>query len=203
MPVMPRYRQDFGWRSHTLFGALGLRPAVAQHSPAEADLLKRWARGARTVVEIGVAEGGSAWDMRSVMDRAGTLTLIDPYPTVMGLNLSRVTARRLVESVPRGRVVWLRQLSSEAVVGWRAPIDFLLIDGDHSYEATRRDFEDWSPHVTAEGAIAFHDALTAAPWMDDSFGSARFVAELRAAQGPWRLVDSADSLAVFRRVSRA
>ena len=199
MPRPPAYRRDFGWRAHSVFGALNLRPAVAQHSPAERDLLRKVASGARSIVEIGVAEGGSAWDMRSVMDRAGTLTLIDPYPTVMGLNLSRVTARRLVESVPRGRVVWLRQLSSEAVRSWREPIDFLLVDGDHSYEAIKQDFEEWSPHVAPEGAIAFHDALPDAPWMDDGFGSARFVAELRERQGPWQLVDGADSLAVFRR----
>ena len=35
--------------------------------------------------------------------------------------------------------------------------------------------------------------------MDDSFGSARFVAELRERGDGWKMVDSADSLAVFER----
>ena len=43
------------------------------------------------------------------------------------------------------------------------------------------------------------DALLDAEWMDASFGSARFVAELIASDGDWRLVDKADSIAVFAR----
>ena len=35
MPGPPAYRADFSVRNHTLFGALGLRPAIAQHSTAE------------------------------------------------------------------------------------------------------------------------------------------------------------------------
>src|SRR5256884_4232168 len=36
-------------------------------------------------------------------------------------------------------------------------IDLLFIDGDHEYEAVRRDFEDWSPHLREGGIIIFHD----------------------------------------------
>jgi hypothetical protein len=135
------------------------------------------------------------------MDASGTLYLIDPYPRVAGLNLSSITARRLVESVDRGSVVWLHEFSHDAVARWDRPIDVLVIDGDHSYEATRQDFEDWSPHVVQDGAILFHDAMLEASWMNESFGSARFVAELRESDSPWKLAESADSLAVFRRTA--
>jgi predicted O-methyltransferase YrrM len=195
----PTYQTDFGWRNHSVFGALGLRPAVAQHSPAESELLKRTASGARSIVEIGVAEGGSAWDMRSVMDPDGTLVLIDPYPRVLGLNLSSITARRLVDGIDRGSTRWLHQFSSDAVRDWQGQIDVLLVDGDHSYEATREDFESWSPFVAPEGTILFHDALLEAPWMTEEFGSARFVKELLESGSEWRLVDKADSMGAFRR----
>jgi predicted O-methyltransferase YrrM len=195
----PAYKADFGWRNHSVFGALGLRPAVAQHTPAESALLKRSAEGARSIVEIGVAEGGSAWDMRSTMDPEGRLVLIDPYPRVLGMNMSSITARRLLGELDRGELVWLHQFSDDAIRGWNEKIDVLLIDGDHSYEATRDDFENWSPFVTAEGTILFHDALLDAPWMSMEFGSARFVAELIEA-GTWQLVDKADSMGAFRRV---
>ncbi len=39
------------------------------------------------------------------------------------------------------------------------PIRFLLIDGDHSYEGVRDDFELWSPLVAPGGLIVFHDYL--------------------------------------------
>lgn len=37
------------------------------------------------------------------------------------------------------------------------PIDFLFIDGDHSYEGVKKDYEIYSPLVKSGGFIAFHD----------------------------------------------
>ncbi len=36
-------------------------------------------------------------------------------------------------------------------------LDFLFIDGDHTYEGVKRDFEMYSPLVRSGGMIAFHD----------------------------------------------
>ncbi len=36
-------------------------------------------------------------------------------------------------------------------------LDFLFIDGDHSYEGVKMDFETYSPLVRKNGLIAFHD----------------------------------------------
>ncbi len=38
-------------------------------------------------------------------------------------------------------------------------IDFLFIDGDHSYKAVRSDFENYSKFVRKGGIIAFHDII--------------------------------------------
>lgn len=133
------------------------------------------------------------------MDPTGEMHLIDTYPRVLGMNMSSIIARRLVGSVDRGRVKWIHARSDAVSPTWTETIDLLFIDGDHAYEAVKRDWEEWSPHVSPAGRIAFHDALLQAPWMDESFGSARFVAELNSDDGPWGIVDSADSLAVFGR----
>ena len=170
-------------------------------SEAEGALIERCSAGVERVVQIGVAEGGSAWHARRSMDRAGTLHLIDTYPKVLGLNLSSVIARRLVDSVEGAEVEWIRARSDEAVRAWSEPIDFLFIDGDHSYDAVRTDWQDWHGFVVPTGRVAFHDALLDAPWMDESFGSARFVAELIDRERSWELVDSADSIAVFTRAA--
>jgi predicted O-methyltransferase YrrM len=193
------HRADLGWRNSTIAGALRLRPALAQHSAAEGALIERLAAGARSIVEIGVAEGGSAWHARRVMDPGGRIVLIDTYPRRFGLNLSSIIARRLVGRESRGTVEWRHERSDVTSRTWSAPIDFLFIDGDHAYEAVKRDFEEWSPHVTPDGVVLFHDALVEAPWMDAGYGSARFVAELRERGEGWRLADSADSLAAFKR----
>ena len=198
MPA-PAYQRDYGWRASTVAGALRLRPAVAQITEPEGELIESCSRGASCVVQIGVAEGGSAWHARRAMDPGGKLHLIDTYPKVLGLNLSSIIARRLVESVPGAEVEWIRARSDEAVRSWTLPIDFLFIDGDHAYEAVRTDWEDWHGFVAPDGRVAFHDALLDASWMNAGFGSARFARELIDADGEWRLVDRADSIAVFAR----
>lgn len=47
--------------------------------------------------------------------------------------------------------------SEDTVLTWTKPIRLLFIDGDHSYEASKRDFDQWSPHVVPGGLIALHD----------------------------------------------
>lgn len=43
---------------------------------------------------------------------------------------------------------------------WTIPIDFLFIDGCHSYEAVKADIEAWTPHVREGGMILGHDYRT-------------------------------------------
>ena len=65
--------------------------------------------------------------------------------------------------------------SEEAAHGWSNPIRLLFIDGEHSYEASRRDFELWSPFVVHGGLVCFHD-IGAWP------GVTKFYQELRQSQ---------------------
>lgn len=47
--------------------------------------------------------------------------------------------------------------SEEAAKGWNKPIRLLFVDGDHSYEAVKKDIEYWYPHVITGGTVVFHD----------------------------------------------
>ena len=42
---------------------------------------------------------------------------------------------------------------------WERKLDFLIVDGDHSYNGVMRDIEAWLPHVKSGGTIFFHDYL--------------------------------------------
>jgi predicted O-methyltransferase YrrM len=44
-------------------------------------------------------------------------------------------------------------------------LDFLFIDGDHSYEGVKKDFEMYSPLVRKGGIIAFHDIVKHPPYV--------------------------------------
>ena len=53
----------------------------------------------------------------------------------------------------------LRGYSYEVIRNWpqQRKIDFLWIDGDHSYEGVKRDIQDWFPLVKKNGFVCFHD----------------------------------------------
>jgi predicted O-methyltransferase YrrM len=44
---------------------------------------------------------------------------------------------------------------------WRSPIGLLLIDGNHNYEGVRDDFGCWSPFLTPDAVVLFHDYSSA------------------------------------------
>jgi hypothetical protein len=50
-----------------------------------------------------------------------------------------------------------RKVINEVLAQLDGPIDLLLIDGDHSYEGCRSDFENYMPHVAEDGLVLFHD----------------------------------------------
>lgn len=54
-------------------------------------------------------------------------------------------------------VVPMVMKSEEAAQNWRGPIRLLWIDGDHRYEAVKKDFFLWEPYVIEGGVIALHD----------------------------------------------
>jgi predicted O-methyltransferase YrrM len=45
-------------------------------------------------------------------------------------------------------------------------LDYLFIDGDHTYDGVQRDFQMYSPLVRSGGIVAFHDIATHAPGSD-------------------------------------
>jgi|tagenome__1003787_1003787.scaffolds.fasta_scaffold20917917_2 predicted O-methyltransferase YrrM len=189
-------------RGRPAYAALGLRAPRAQHTRAEVALLERYARDARCVVELGVAEGASAWAMRGVIDPRGRIYLVDPYVprNALGTSMARLVAHRLVRRVERGDAVWIRKPSDLAADGWDQSIDFLFIDGDHSLAAVTRDWELWSPHVRPGGAAALHGAAHF-PLLGTTPHDApiRFVEQLRRAKGMWSCADIVDSTVVFER----
>src|SRR5437870_12539404 len=85
---------------HPFFAWAGLRPPIAQHTAAEHQALENHARGCRSLVEIGAAEGASAVALRTMMSPEGTLYLVDPLhlARVRALNFMRRAARRTVRA---------------------------------------------------------------------------------------------------------
>lgn len=83
--------------------------------------------------------------------------------------------------------------STDVAREWSEPIRLLFVDGDHSYESSRADFEAWSPHIVERGLVCFHDIPG---WP----GVTRFYEELVAGETPFVEVATVDSMKVLERL---
>jgi predicted O-methyltransferase YrrM len=205
-----RLRDDPRLRAVAL--SAGLIPPRTMHSDGEAATLARLAGGARRVVELGVYEGSSAVVLVRAMTPGSELVLVDPYSADTRWAAlpqgawANATASRLAVARARRRggpaVRWIRQRSQDVGRSWSGrPVDLLFIDGDHSYEGCREDWEMWRDHVALGGFVAFHDARVGKPGGRGAPGPTRVVDEtFRAgADSGWTLVDEIDALVVVRR----
>jgi len=194
--------------------AVGLIPPRPMHTQGESELLRALTREARCVVEIGVYEGSSAVVFCEALGPQAELHLIDPFVDEGGWALRpgwRATpaATRLAvwRRARRGgpQIRWHIARSQDVGRAWSGPlVDFVFIDGDHSPEACREDWDVWHPHVKAGGVVAFHDARLDLPGGTGGPGPTAVVNDLFRTKGPpagWQIRSEVDTTVVVQRAA--
>lgn len=118
------------------------------------------------VVEIGSARGRSTCFMGMALKEngSGKLYAIDPHTQTAWNDVDSVDTYGILNSNVNslglnGIVEILRNTSNEIASSWNRSIDILFIDGDHSYEGAKRDWDLFSPFVKPFGSVVFHDTL--------------------------------------------
>jgi MMP 1-O-methyltransferase len=93
-------------------------------------------------------------------------------------------------------VVVIVARSQRAAEAWDKPLGLLFLDGGHTEEQARADYESWAPHVTRNGGLAIHDVFPdpadggQAPYhvylraLDDGFLEKRQEGSLRILERP-------------------
>jgi predicted O-methyltransferase YrrM len=114
----------------------------------------------RALLEIGAANGGTLF----LLTRAA-----EPNARILSLDFAISPVKQAIFPTfarPGQQVNCMRGDSHSAdtlqrVKEWLGgkQLDFLFIDGDHSYEGVRRDYEMYGPLVATGGLIAFHDIV--------------------------------------------
>jgi len=187
----------------------GVIPPRTMHSDAEATALERLAGGRRMVVEIGVYEGSSAVRLCRALGAGATLHLIDPFghhPSALrpGQAATERATRRVVERAAARsgtRLVWHVAFSADVARGWDGtPCDLVFVDGDHSEQGCRSDWDGWHPFVAPGGLLALHDArMGSADGRGLPGPTAVADAVLRPPPPGWVIHEEVDSLVVARR----
>lgn len=175
----------------------------SQTSDAERILLKTYANGAIHAAEIGVFEGLNTANIAKVLSKNGTLYGIDPFfKGKLGVSYGKIIAVFfLIRSGVLNRVKLIDKFSFDAVNDVPDQLDFIFIDGDHSYEGIRRDWEDWSVKLRLGGFIALHDTSIPTFNLDIAkLGSYQFYQEHIQFDKNFKLIASVDSLNVLMKI---
>ena len=149
-------------------------------------------RRPRVVLEIGTWTGGTLWAWCRC---AAPDALIISVDLPKGVGEEAVTKRLAGYALPGQSLQLLRMDSHDPATLSKLrqlldgrQIDFAFIDGDHSYEGVRADFEMYGPLV--DGYVAFHD-VAPQDW-EPGVEVDRFWKELSPGRETWEFVDPYD-----------
>lgn len=192
--------------THFLLWNLGFAEAETQTTELERNCLARHASGKRRLAEIGVWHGVTTSRLRRVMHPAGTLVAIDPYPAGrLGFSAQKIIGNREVSKIFNGTVEWVRNkgdlAGQELTRNGSALFDFIFIDGDHTYDGLRADWEAWSRLTARGGIIALHDSRSTPIRVIDDAGSVCFTNDVVLKDARFQVVDIVDSLTVLQRLT--
>jgi predicted O-methyltransferase YrrM len=175
----------------------GLDEPTGQITDRELAILVRHAAGSNVIVEIGTLEGKTAVAMARAT--RGRVYSIDPFFSGrLGIGYGEIIARVARRRAGVRNLQFIKAFSYDAAPSFAESIDMVFIDADHSYEAVRRDWADWTPKVRPGGIVAMHDTRIA-PIAPLRLGSMDFFDREVATNPDYELIDSADALSVMRK----
>jgi predicted O-methyltransferase YrrM len=117
------------------------------------------------VLEIGAGAGGMLAGLCAVAADDATIVSVDLEGGPFGSGADTEAIRRAAQAKPGQTLHIVRGDSRDSTVQSRVagllprPVDVLFIDGDHTYEGVRADFESYRDLVAPDGLVAFHDIL--------------------------------------------
>lgn len=206
-PAQMRFRNVERWPESVrgfedlafLFSSNQLNHGVASLQIDEAALLFRLARDLDSgpVVEIGRFKGGSTIVLAAALPAGVELWSYDFHvalrPDMPGRELDEELRAALARFGLESKV---RLLVADSRTAEPPPgeLELLFVDGDHSYEGARADFDRWSAFVRPGGHVLLHDAVDTGGYGNVYPGVARLAAEIGAG---WERRPGAGSIAHF------
>src|SRR5689334_5158988 len=140
---------------------------ASQTTINEQNAIEHYSKGKKAAVEIGVFEGLNTAIISRSVAADGIVYGIDPFfKGKLGISYHKIIAKMSIHRKGVAKVRWIEMLSFDAVKHVPDELDFIFIDGDHSYEGIKRDWHDWSAKLKKGGFILLHD--TSIPAHDPS-----------------------------------
>jgi predicted O-methyltransferase YrrM len=155
------------------------------------------------VIEIGRYKGGSTLLIAAAMDGEGEFWSVDigaKEARLQGIKTARSFDEQLADASRRlGLKVNIIVGDSRTLEVDTGEVDLVFIDGDHSYEGVRNDFERFGRRVRVGGAVLFDDAFDEGIFKTHSDTVGRLVQEIGAG-GEFKIVRAVNRMAHLERI---
>lgn len=138
----------------------------------------------KIIVELGTHYGTSLWSFSQAVKDQNIDAELNAVDTWQGEKHAGFYGEEVFETVNQIKekfyknlkINLIRKTFDEALSGFKDnSIDILHIDGLHTYDAVKHDFENWLPKVNKNGVILFHDIKV----REGDFGVYKFWEELK------------------------
>jgi predicted O-methyltransferase YrrM len=181
---------------------LGLEHPHTQTTKLEQAAIAKYSKDAQKCVEIGVYEGVNTVIIAEQLSSGGLLYAIDPFfKGKLGFCYHEKIAKNLlVKNKLSNNVNLIKKLSFDASEEIPDDIDFMFVDGDHSIEGIKKDWELYAIKIKPDGFIALHD--TSIPAHDGSvseLGSYKYFNSHIKYDKRFSIVETVDSLNILKK----
>lgn len=187
-----------------IFHALGLSQPHSQMTPEEMRCLSKHAIDKKLALEVGTYMGVSAAIIAKSMIEKGRLFCVDPFEEKNSQKNPGflMAVRQLKKNKVFNKVTFLLGYSNDEVIISQIPknLDFIFIDGDHSYEGLKNDWEIVLNNLIVGGIVCLHDTKIPEEEQYKNFGSVQYFNEVIIADKSFEILETEYSMNVLRRV---
>ena len=112
-----------------------------------------------------------------------TLAMLEERPEALIFSIDIEPRESEMENAQKAglnttRIIRILGRSQDVGRHWPYRVDFIWVDGDHTYEGVREDIRVWAGYIGPGGVIAFHDYFDGEPPKHNPSGAGKAVREL-------------------------
>ena len=181
---------------------LGFGEPHSQTTENEKKAITKYATGSQCAVEIGVYEGVNTVNIAKAINSDAVLYAIDPFVKGrLGIcYYEKIAKLQVGKNKVKDKIKFIAAYSEAAAPLTPSTIYFIFIDGDHSLEGIKKDWELYAEKIKSGGYMLLHD--TKVPAHDPSvamLGSHQYFESYIKFDNRFTVVDAVDSLTVLKR----
>lgn len=181
---------------------LRLIKAYSQTNKEELASLEKYSFGKKRALEIGSFMGISAVKIAKSMYKSGKLYCIDPWEAINNKEnpCKSIFDREMKINRVEEKVDCLLGYSTDMFEKIPCKMDFIFVDGDHSYKGLENDWKIVCQYLKVGGVVCLHDTKIPKDNPSRNFGSVDFFNNVILQSEEYKLLETVYSMNILLRI---